>query len=66
MKKTFCGTLLFILSYYFLLLFIASCNEKNENNNPKDYKEPLRLHYVHPDKSLDKVSVNTGFGIAKI
>jgi len=66
MKKTFCITLLFILSYYFLLLFIASCNEKNENNPPKDNKETIRLHYVHPAKSPDKVSVNTGFGNAKI
>lgn len=66
MKKTFCITLLFILSYYFLLLFIASCNEKNESNAPKDNKEPVRLHYVHPAKSLHKVSVNTGFGIAKL
>jgi hypothetical protein len=66
MKKTFCITLLFILSYYFLLLFIASCNEKNENNAPKDNKETIRIHYVHPGKSLDRVPVNTGFGIAKI
>jgi len=66
MKKTFCVTLLFILSYYFLLLFIASCNEKNENNAPKDNKETIRIHYALPGKSLDSVPVNTGFGIAKI
>jgi hypothetical protein len=66
MKKTFCVTLIFILSYYFLLLFIASCNEKKENNTPKYDKETLRLHYVHPGKSLPKVSEKTGSGVAKI
>ena len=66
MKKTFCVTLIFILSYYFLLLFIASCNEKKENNTPKSDKETLRIHYVHPGKSLHKEAENTGSGVAKI